>query len=171
MKIFLLALVVLAVTAQCNLRVTSDEIDLDDYIKFVKGLLEGMDVKHDMEKILKCIDNVPEAFHMIIALIEKIKHIDIRNIKEVVEIIVQIVGAVREVIDDILPCVNSIDEIKKIIEKLSHIDFNKIIANFIANLYQITMDVMAAKTALENQDYELFGKKLGHVLYMLFLAS
>ena len=149
------------------------EITVEDYIKMVKGMLEGMNVKHDMDKIVKCMDHVPEVVHLIIAAIEKIKNIDIKHldIRLIVELIVQIVGAVREIIQSILPCAETSEEFKKLIEKFSHLDFNKIIQNVMGNIFLIIADLGKLQEALQKAQYEDLGKAIGDVLFLVFLKS
>jgi len=168
MKVILFALLVLAACIKAD-TTFADEITVDEYALIVKGLLEGLDVKHEMEKIIKCIDSVPPAVNVIIEIIQKFKNLDIHSIKELVELIVQMVGAVREIIEDVLPCANSVEEFKKLLEKFSNIDFSKVLENLTKNIFEIIGLIGKAKTALESKEYENFGKAIGGVLFDIFL--
>jgi len=171
MRLAILAFLLVVGSIRCTQ--TEGDITLDDYIKLVKGVLEGMNVKHDMEKIIKCMDHVPDVVHLIMAAIEKIKSIDFKHIdiRLLVEIIVQIVGAVREIIQSILPCADSSEEFKKLIEKFSNLDFNKIIQNVMGSIFQIIADLGKIQEAIAKNQYEDIGKAIGDILYLAFLKS
>ena len=171
MKVLLLVCVILATFVQADLDPTPREITVDDYILIVKGLLEGLNVKADMNKIIQCIDHVPAAVHVLIDAINRIKDMNIHNIKEMVEAIIQIIGALREIVDDILPCAESSEEIKKLIEKFTHIDFNKIFENLMMKLIKIVPEIMDAKKAIDDKRWEDFGKKVGKAIYILLLED
>ena len=172
MRLAILVCLLLVASIECT-QVEVGDITLDDYIKMVKGMLEGMNVKHDMDKIVKCMDHVPDIVHLIMAAIEKIKHIDFKHIdiKLLVELIVQIVGAVREIIQSILPCADTSEEFKKLIEKFSNLDFNKIIQNVMGNIFLIIADLGKIQEAVNKAQYEDLGKAMGDILFLVFLKS
>jgi hypothetical protein len=170
MKVILFFAFLVAIVSANELRVAQN-VTVDDYILMVKGLLEGLNVKEDMNKIIKCIDQVPTAVHVLIDAIKKIKEIKIHNIKEVVEAIIQIIGALREIVDDILPCAESSEEFKKLIEKFSNIDFNKIFQNLMMKLIKMVPEIMDAKKCLDELKWELFGKHVGKAIYILLLED
>ena len=172
MRAVILAFLLLVASIRCT-QTEVAEIELDEYISLVKGILEGMNVKHDMEKIVKCMDHVPDIVHLIMAAIEKIKHIDFKHIdiKLIVELIVQIVGAVREIIESILPCADTSEEFKKLIEKFSNLDFNKIIQNVMGSIFLIIADLGKIQEAIAKKEFENLGKAIGDILYMIFLKS
>jgi hypothetical protein len=172
MRLAILVCLLLVASIECT-QVEVGEITMDDYIKMVKGLLEGMNVKHDMDKIVKCMDHVPDIVHLVMATIEKIKHIDFKNIeiKLIVELIVQIVGAVREIIQSILPCADSSEEFKKLIEKFSSLTFDQIMKNVMGNIFLIIADLGKIQEAVNKAQYEDLGKAIGDILFLIFLKS
>ena len=170
MKVILLACLILAVFVKADVA-PQPGIEIDDYIKMVKGILEGLSVKEEMKKIIDCIDHVPAAVHVLIEAIQKIKDLNIHNIKELVEAIIQVIGAVREIVDDILPCAESSEEIKKLIDKFTHIDFDKIFANLMMKLVKMVPEIMEAKKAIDDKRWEDFGKRVGKCIYILLLED
>ena len=169
---FIALFVLLAVTVNCyEMEVENDKITLDEFILLLKGMFEGMDIEHDMEEIIKCITHVPDAAHVLIAALEKLIHLDIKNLKEVVELIIQMVGAIKEIINVILPCVSTIDEWKKILEKLSKLDINKILNRLVEKIFDIVAEIKNIKNAILKKDYESLGKSLGYIVYIIFLEE
>ncbi len=162
---------VLAATARCEIHVESGvsdvNITVEDYVNIVKGLLEGLCVKQDIKKVIECIDHVPAAVNVIINIMQKLKKIDFTKIREIVNMIIQVIGALKDVVEDIAPCMNGIEEFQKLIEKMSNISFTKILTNLAANVIYIIADVMSANKALTDGKYEDFGKSLGHMLYLI----
>jgi flagellin-specific chaperone FliS len=170
MKVILFFAFLVAIVSANELRAVQN-VTVDDYILMVKGLLEGLNVKEDMNKIIKCIDQVPAAVHVLIEAIKKMKDMHIKNIKEIVEAIIQIIGALREIVDDILPCAESSEEIKKLIEKFSNIDFNKLIANLMMKLIKMVPEIMDAKKCIDEMKWEPFGKHVGKAIYILLFED
>ena len=172
MKVILFAFAILAAFVQADLDFTPrDGITVEDYILMVKGLLEGLNIKQDMNKIIQCIDHVPAAVHVLIEAIKKIKNLDIHNILQIVEAIIQTIGALREIVDDILPCAESSEELKKLIDKFTHIDFDKIFQQLLMKLIKIVPEIMDAKKAIDEKRWEDFGKKVGKSIYILLLED
>ena len=173
MRIIFAFFILLVATIQCheNIESENDEMTLDEFMFLIKGMFEGMNVEHSMEEIVKCVTKVPEAVHVLLAALEKITHLDIKNLKEIVELIIQLVGAVREIINTILPCVSTAEEWKKILEKLSKLDINIILNRLIEKIFDIVGQIGKIKDALKKKDYEKLGMCLGVILRLIFLEE
>lgn len=151
-------------------RGTPDFISLEDYVKLVKGLLKGLNVNKDVEKILKCVEKVPDAIEEIVKIISSIKQFDIAHIKEIVEAFIKLFGAVKSALTELSVCAESVTEIKEIIAKLSKLDGQKILQHIMGNMMSIIQTVMAAKSAWEEKDFETFGNKVGSIIYLVLLS-
>ena len=168
MRIIFALFVLLVASAQC-FETENDEMTIDQFLQMLKGMFEGMQVEHNMEEIIKCVTKVPEAVHVLMAAIEKITHLDIKNLKEIVELIIQLVGAVKEIINTILPCVSTAEEWKKILEKLAKLDINLILNRLIERIFDIVGQIGKIKEALKKNDYQKLGQGLGGILRIIFL--
>lgn len=144
-------------------------LTLEEFIKLLKGLLTGLNVQNDVEKILKCVEKVPDAVEKILLAIQQLKKIEITNILEVVEAIKSLINAVKEVLKELGVCAESVKEIKELIEKLSKIDLTKIIGQITKHVFEIIAAVMDAKKAWEKEDFETFGLKVGEILFMILI--
>ena len=168
MRIIIALFICLIASAQC-FETENDEMTIDEFLLMVKGLFEGMNVEHSMEEIVKCVTRIPDAVHVLLAALEKITHLDIKNLKELVELIIQLVGAVKEIINVILPCASTAEEWKKVLEKLGKIDINIILNRLIDRIFDIVGQIGNIKKALAKKDYEMLGKALGTILRIIFL--
>jgi len=144
-------------------------LTLEEYIQLVRGLLKGMNVNHDVEEILKCINKVPDIIQQINEALETLKHLDIKHIKELVDAVMKIIDAVKKIMDSIKDCAGSVQDIKVIIEKLSHLNLQKIMDRITSDFLRIIVDIMNAKNAWENKEYERFGDAVGSVIYRILL--
>ena len=147
----------------------NDEMTLDEFILLIRGLFEGMNIKSEMEEIVKCVNKVPEIANVIMDVIDKLLKLDFKNIKEIVELIIRLMGAVRDVVFIILPCASSTEEWNRIIEKLSKLDIIKIIDKTIEHCFDIMAEVLNIKKAIPKNDFKTIGKSLGRILYFIFL--
>jgi len=150
---------------------TYNGMSLQDYIKLVQGLLKGMNVKNDVEKIIKCIANVPDIVNQIGTVIEMLKNIDLEHIKEIVDAIMKIFAIVKDVMVDLSTCAETVSELKVIVEKLSKLNLEKIMERVTQQMFRIVYDVMGTKDAWERKLYDKAGEYLGDVIYRLLLAT
>ena len=144
-------------------------LTLEEYISLLKGLLAGLNVQIDIEKILKCVDKVPESVDKILLALQELKRIDIAHIMDVVEAVKHLISAVKEVLKELGVCAESVIEIKVIIEKFSNIDLTKIMGRITKYFLEIIAAVMEAKNAWDMEEFEKFGQKVGEVLFILLL--
>jgi len=144
---------------------------LEDYIKLIKGLLKGLNVDHDVDKILKCVDKVPDVMDEIAKAIEIIKNLDINNINEIVISAIRIFMSVKKAFEDISICADTVSDIKVIIEKLSNLDIEKIVERVSKDMFRFVFEILAAENAWEQKDYESFGDHIGAIIYCIFLIS
>ncbi len=151
-------------------RVSNEGMTLDEYVKLVKGLLKGLNVNNDVEKVLKCVEKVPDVVAIIEMALETIKKFDIKNIGEIVQAFVKIFDAVKKLLSDLSVCAETVTELKAIIEKLSNLDVKKILTYVMGNFMQLIADVVGAKSAWEAKDFEAFGTHIGNIVYRVLLA-
>lgn len=144
-------------------------LNLEDYIKLLKGLLKGMNVNKDVEKIIKCADKVPDALLEILAAIEEIKRFDINHINEFILSVLKLITSIKNILKELGVCGESIEEIKAIIEKLSNIDIGIVIEKITQNFFGIIINIKEAIDAWTDAEYETFGLKIGEVIFIILL--
>ena len=144
-------------------------LTLEEYLKLLTGLLKGLNVQKEVEKILKCVENVPEAVERIQLAILEMKKIDIMHISTVVEAFKGLINAVKDALKELGVCTQTVPEIKELIQKLSDVDVNKIMTQITKHIWEIIGEVFEAKKAWEKLDYEQFGLRVGNVLYLVLI--
>eukprot|EP00826_Nyctotherus_ovalis_P011675 TRINITY_DN1303_c0_g1_i1.p1 TRINITY_DN1303_c0_g1~~TRINITY_DN1303_c0_g1_i1.p1 ORF type:complete len:283 (-),score=36.67 TRINITY_DN1303_c0_g1_i1:146-994(-) len=139
-----------------------------DAFEFLKGFLEGLNEKGDINKLIHCIRNIDDIAEKIVRALELIIAGDIREIFEGVRLLVE---GVQEYINTIVPCAKGFHQIKRLFKKLQRLEirviFHKIIQNaeFYRNLIEKCIDTFRKK------EYKLAGKHLGQLLFLLFLSD
>ena len=139
-----------------------------DVFQFVKGFLEGINEKGDINELLKCVKDLEHIITKIIEAINYIKKMDITNLIKGITLLFE---AITELLNIFKPCSEGFEQIKKLIQALSHIDIMKIIFKILANPGPYIQDVTDAIDAFQKNDGYRAGKDIGDVLYRLFLAS
>ena len=150
-------------------RLTDQPLSLEEFIALVRGLLKSMNVHGDVDKILKCITKVPDVVKAIVAVVNALKDFDIRKLNEFVQLLMKLIEDVKKIFVDLDACVQSVDDLKKIIEKLSHLDLDTIISRIGANFAQIFLSLVSAKEAWEKREFESFGGALGTIITRILL--
>ena len=140
----------------------------DPVYDFLKGFLEGLNEKGDVNDLLKCLKDVEPIINKIIAAIQLILTMKIENI---INGVMQLVQAVTELINLLQPCTKGFEQLEKLIEAIINTDIMKIISKIIANLGKFIEDFTNCIKAFTSGDYEGAGKALGDVFYRLYLTT
>ena len=137
-------------------------------VDFLKGFLEGLNEKGDINELLKCVKDLEHIISKIIEAINYIKKMDIGNLMKGLTLLFE---AITELLNVLKPCTQGFEQIKKLIEAFAHIDIMKIIFKILANPGPYIQDVTDAIDAFQKNDGHRAGKDIGDILYRLFLAS
>lgn len=162
MKIYLALLLLLPLSQASN------EHGRFNAFEFLKGFLEGLNEKGDINKLVHCIRNVDDIAEKIVHALELIITGDIREIFEGVRLLVE---SVQEYINTIIPCAKGFHQIIRLFKKLHRLEirviFHKIIQNadFYRDLIEKCID------AFRKNEYKLAGKYLGQFLFKLLLCN
>lgn len=141
----------------------------NDYLKIVKGFLIGLNINKDLDNVLKCIEEVPESFNALIALMKKIKDWDFKDIEDVIDTLHQAFEKIKELLKSFEHCAESIPEFKALLEKLLDLDITKVLERLKENIFEIVESFIEANEAFENKEFEKFGTILGTVVFKLLL--
>jgi len=172
MKAIIILLFIGAVFAS-NLRteITSDAPDKNSFADFMTGFLEGINVKGDIGKILECVKEGEQVIDKIIKALNFLIHIDYKHMEDIIKGIMMLVEAVQEIYTIITPCINSIEEVRKIFEKIIGTNIMKIVWRLIANSGQFIHDVQDAVASFAKGDFKQAGHDVGDIIYRLFIAD
>lgn len=162
---------ILAIFAVCNAEVyhvTFADLPGNRATDFIKGFIEGLNQKGDVNQLLDCIKGIENVIDNII---EGLELILTKKADNIIIGITKIVKAVREILAKIEPCAEGFDQIKKLIEALKHIDIIDIALKFLENPEPFVSDIVRAVEAFKNKDFLEGGKRVGSFLYKLFLTK
>ena len=167
MKTFLILLAILG--AVCASHSEPIEPEANSFLEFMTGFLEGLNVKGDISKILECVKGGEDIINKLMDALKHFQHIDILHIGDIIKGLELLISAVMEAIEIIKPCSQSSEEIKKLINALTHVDFKKLALKIIANAGQFIHDVTDAMAAFKAKEFKRAGKDIGDIMYRLFL--
>ena len=137
-------------------------------LDFIKGFLEGVNEKGDVNELLKCLKDVEPLINQIIEAIQLILTMKIENIMKGVTLLIQ---AVTELINLLQPCSKGFEQLEKLIEAIFNTDIMKIIMKIIANLPKFIEDFTIIIQAFNSGDFEKAGKALGDIFFRLYLQT
>lgn len=173
---FFLLLALISVSAYPTfLKADINEIDIElqanAFVDFVRGFLKGLNVKGDIENILKCAEGGEHAVEKIIIAIQFLIHIDIKHIEDIIKGLKMLFEAVMEIIKIIDPCTKSVPEIAKLVAAILGVNIFHLAWKLITNAAYFYHDIMDCIDAFKKNDYEKAGKCIGDFLYRLFLEA
>lgn len=172
--IFCVLLLVLALTSAEGLR--ADKFSMDNLIEMLRGIFESWDVnKEEVDRLLLCVSDMKDIEHQVEKVMEDLKKLDLHDLAKLVETVSRLFGEVQSIFKDILPCVDSASEIKKLLDKIIHLKpsdfFTRLFHNLLNNGRQIYNGIIALIKAFSAADYYTFGYNIGDILELLFLKN
>ena len=135
---------------------------------FLKGFLEGINEKGDVEHLLKCVKDLENIIVKIMQAVEYIKKGDFINLIKGITMLLEAVG---ELLNNIKPCADGFEQIKKLINAISHVNIKDLIFKILKDPGPYIAAVSAAIEAFKANDFHKAGYFIGQVLYNLFLTS
>jgi hypothetical protein len=140
----------------------------DDVLKFVKGFMEGLNEQGDINKLISCLNGAEGVINDIIDALELIKT---RKTDKIIQGISKLVGAVRQLIEMFRPCSEGFVQIKKLMQALGNVNFQKLLVKVLTSLDKIISLVTNCVNAFRNKNFHDAGKYLGTLLLTLFLTD
>jgi molecular chaperone GrpE (heat shock protein) len=162
-------LVFLALVAICGARPYHLNVEIptdSSFVEFMKGFLEGINETGDINKLLECIHSGEEIINKIKAALELIAKKDIGSIFAG---ITMLVDAVKTLMSAMQPCMEGFDQLKRLMNAITHIDIMKIVMKVLTHLSEFIGDVVNAIGCFKSGDMHCAGKNVGSLLNKLFL--
>jgi hypothetical protein len=139
--------------------------EANPFMDFMKGFLEGINEKGDINILLKCAKGFEAIFEKIKSALSYIQNMDLdKGVTLLIE-------AYKELLDNIEPCSEGFEQIKKLLEEFKKIDITNIVIKILSDPFPYIQDVTKCIEAFKNEDAYTAGKCLGDFLYRLFLAN
>jgi hypothetical protein len=144
------------------------DIDEAPFADFIKGFLEGINEKGDIEALMKCVKEGEDIMKKIIEALKLIKTLDplkvLKGVKELVD-------AIKHLMNILQPCMEGFEQLKKLMNAISHVSIPKIVKKIISHPGEFIKHITQCIEGFTKKDYHLFGKALGQLCAMLFLQT
>lgn len=148
-----------------------EDVTLGSFKDFMKGFLEGLGVKGDIQKILACVKEGEEVIKKIEEAIKKFKHISLLHIKDVIEGVKLLFEAVHMCVNIIKECAKDEPTILKLIKALAHLNYATLAYHIVKNAGSFIKDIAKLAAAIASKDMEGAGKALGDIVKKLILGN
>lgn len=137
-------------------------------IDFIRGLLEGINEKRNIEELLLCIEKVEPVLQKIMEAIELILNF---NLQDIIEGVKMFVSAIKELMKVLEPCSKGYEQIEKLIKEIANTDLNIVIVRVLGNYETFLQLLNAALSHFLKKNFKELGLTFGKILEKLFLES
>ncbi len=156
------------IAGELDLPMGSEEVTADNkVVEFLKGMIEGLGVKEDIEKFMKCIKEAEQVFAKIKEALEHLKHININELKKGLELLFE---ALKELFAMLKPCAETGSIIHKLISAITNANIAKIALHILMHPVQFVKDVESTIVCFAKGDFHCAGKGIGDILRIMFLS-
>ena len=145
--------------------------DIDEetpFVDFIKGFLEGINEKGDIEAMMKCIKGGEDVMKKIIEALKLIKTLDPLKVAQGVK---ELVDAIKALMKILQPCMEGFEQLKKLVTALGHVSVTKIVKKIITHPGEFIKHITQCIEGFMKKNYHQFGKALGQLCLMLFLST
>lgn len=136
-------------------------------VEFMKGFLQGINEKGSIEKLMKCIKGGEE---IITKIIDAVKLIKTMNPIKVAEGVKKLVEAIQQLMTMLKPCMDGFEQLKKLVQALSHIKIPDIVKRIISHPGEVVKHITEAIEGFTKKDFHKCGLGIGGLLYVLLLS-
>ena len=174
--ILILFIALIAVSAepfdvQAELERIDAEIQANMFVDFVRGFLKGLNVKGNIENILKCAEGGEHVIEKIVIAIQFLIKIDIKHMDDIIKGLKMLLDAVMEIVKIIDPCSQTIPEIGKLVAAILGVNILRLAWSLITNALTFIKEIQDCIDAFNKLEFERAGKDIGHILFLLFLDN
>eukprot|EP01022_Parablepharisma_sp_SALTPOND_P031681 TRINITY_DN8128_c0_g1_i1.p2 TRINITY_DN8128_c0_g1~~TRINITY_DN8128_c0_g1_i1.p2 ORF type:complete len:234 (+),score=19.30 TRINITY_DN8128_c0_g1_i1:226-927(+) len=167
MKLLLAFLLVTAVLAEQQSTLPVEEVNSNAF-EFVKGFLEGIGEKGDINKLLHCIKDLEHIFAEIKEALEYLKKM---KLPDIIHGLTLLFNAVREFVGMLKPCTEGFEVLKHLISEMIHPNIRKIAMHIIMHPGKFIHDITEAIACFGKHDYHCAGRHVGGLLKIMFLQG
>jgi virulence-associated protein VapD len=143
-----------------------EDVLANDVENFFRGLFKGLHAESEFEAIKKCITDAESIIKRIVEAVKKILTLDPGK---VIQGVMELIAAVKDLIGLLDPCISSTSILKKLLEKIMNVDIMKLVWRIISHIGSLIDDIKMIIHGFEGRDFEKVGTGLGNLLRELFL--
>ena len=145
-------------------------MNLDDVVQLVSGVLDALNLDHDVNNIKECIMKIPEVINRIMALVDELKKVNWADPIKVYEMVLHIIAVVDELLVSLKPCLKIPEDVMNILKKIANIKLEELLKKVMKYAFDIYKMVLDAINHLKAKEYYAFGNKIGKIVYLILLA-
>jgi hypothetical protein len=147
----------------------------DDILATMRGIVDSWKTYNESVVILQsCVDNLGLIQSRVLFIIQIIQTLDPSNVHDVINAIAQILWAIQSSVNSTLPCIDSVDDIMLLVDKVSNLTVDqfalRLYLNFLRNGRKINDNILEIVNATEVGDYYTVGYKSGEIVELLILV-
>ncbi len=148
------------------------EVNVDDVIKLFRGIFEAWQANNeDVKRLLNCTDSAADIKTRVIAIINEAQNLDPTNVRLFIEGIIRIMDHVENIIRNVLPCVDSVDDFVVLVNRIINLGINELLMriylNFITNSKKVNSDIRGIIDAFNAGDFYKIGYNAGDLVEIL----
>ena len=137
-------------------------------IEFMKGFLEGINEKGDINNMLECVKKLEFIIPKIVEAIQDIIKGDITSIIKGITLLLE---GVRDMLRILTPCQNGYEQIAKLMEAIKNVKILNLVFKILDNPKNFVPLIVNCVKAFTDGDYHGAGLNLGTFLYRLLLIK
>ena len=163
-----LLLAILLLLAFCSAEtISTPETDIvGDPVDFLRGLLDGLGVKEDIEKLKKCLKDVEKLIDELKIALQYLKKMDPADLKKGLELMF---SALMEFLANMKACADSGSVIYKLIHLITNANILSIVTHILMHPVAFVADIEQAIAGFARGDLYTAGKSIGDMLRIIFL--
>ena len=138
-------------------------------IDFFIGIIEGLGIKEDIEKLKECIHNIKNFGEIVEKIKEALHHLKNLNPVELKKGFELLFSALLQLFTTVQPCLHEGSILKKLISLLMSANIMKIVLSILAHPIAFVKDVVQAIECFAKGDFHCAGVAIGSILRIIFL--
>lgn len=142
-----------------------------DFIVLIEGFFEGAIGGKLIEDFTKCLESLDTVYHLVLSAIEKFRHIDIKNIRKLIEGLVELFRAMEKVLNATIPCSSTPELFQKMIHKIANTTITVILERFTKNSPTIIVTIVGMSSQILNKEWRALGRSIGSIMKILIFVD
>jgi hypothetical protein len=146
-------------------------LSLDDVVRIVEGFLEAATKTGSFEHLETCLKAVPDLLLRLDALIAEFKQLDWKNSVQLVEFLLKLFNAFKDVMAAIKPCATVPEEIERLIQKIISLDIAIVVDRIQNHMFEIIVGLYNIFMDLAGQKFHEAGKEFGNICCIIIFNN
>jgi len=136
-------------------------------LEFMKGFLESIKEKTDIEQLDKCLKDLSSV---LIIIAEGLEDIKTKHVSNMISGVNALIKKLKEIMNMIKPCWKTFDKLQNLNNMLKSVEPLKAVLKMLHSIHTYIWIIDAYLKGLKEGAYKEVGKQLGDLAYILFLT-